>query len=92
MDKLKIDKSFIPAAPDAPQSREDAAVVVAIVALGRQLGLRVVAEGVETARQRDWLAAIGCHQGQGWLFGRPQPADAGAIQTSETAPAHRCAA
>ncbi|HEX5801638.1 MAG TPA: EAL domain-containing protein [Azospira sp.] len=74
VDKLKIDKSFIPAAPDAPQSREDAAVVVAIVALGRQLGLRVVAEGVETARQRDWLAAIGCHQGQGWLFGRPQPA------------------
>ncbi len=84
VDKLKIDKSFIPAAPDAPQSREDAAVVVAIVALGRQLGLRVVAEGVETARQRDWLAAIGCHQGQGWLFGRPQPADAGAIQTTRT--------
>ncbi len=83
VDKLKIDKSFIPAAPDAPQSREDAAVVVAIVALGRQLGLRVVAEGVETARQRDWLAAIGCHQGQGWLFGRPQPADAGAILATQ---------
>ncbi|MBW7902675.1 MAG: EAL domain-containing protein [Rhodocyclaceae bacterium] len=90
VDKLKIDRSFIPAAPDAPQSREDAAVVVAIVALGRQLGLRVIAEGVESGRQRDWLAAIGCHQGQGWLFGRPQPADA-ALAASAAPDARRAA-
>ncbi|MFA7290959.1 MAG: EAL domain-containing protein [Rhodocyclaceae bacterium] len=81
VDKLKIDRSFIPAEPDAPSSREDAAVVVAIVTLGRQLGLRVIAEGVETVRQSDWLATIGCHQGQGWLFGRPQAADIKVFQT-----------
>ena len=45
-----------------------------IVALGHQLGLRVAAEGVETAAQADFLAMIGCDELQGFLMGRPEPA------------------
>ena len=52
---------------------EDAAIVAAIVAMCRSLGLAVVAEGVETPAQRDALLALGCTTFQGWLYGRPMP-------------------
>jgi EAL domain-containing protein (putative c-di-GMP-specific phosphodiesterase class I) len=68
VDVLKIDRSFVEAVARGPQG---AALARTIVALGRTLGLRTVAEGVETAEQRDALRAMGCPLGQGYLFARP---------------------
>jgi diguanylate cyclase (GGDEF)-like protein/PAS domain S-box-containing protein len=71
VDVLKIDKAFVDRlATDGPGSPLPAA----IVHLGRTLGLRVVAEGIETAAQAVALAALGCDFGQGFLFARPLPA------------------
>ncbi len=68
IDVLKIDKSFV----DGVASEEgDLAIARTVVALGRTLGLRTVAEGVETEAQRAALAALGCDLGQGYLFARP---------------------
>lgn len=53
----------------------DDVIVRAIVAMGRALGLDVVMEGVETEQQLAFLREIGCHQAQGFLFARPQPAE-----------------
>ncbi|CAI8692449.1 EAL domain-containing protein [Burkholderia pyrrocinia] len=72
VDTLKIDQSFL---ADCGSGSTDDAIVRAIVAMGRALGLDVVMEGVETAKQLAFLQEIGCHQGQGFLFARPQPAD-----------------
>jgi diguanylate cyclase (GGDEF)-like protein/PAS domain S-box-containing protein len=68
--QLKIDKSFV---DELPASHRDAMVAHTIIAMGRGLGLDVIAEGVETAAQRDFLVAHGCHSFQGYLFGRPLP-------------------
>jgi diguanylate cyclase (GGDEF)-like protein/PAS domain S-box-containing protein len=68
--QLKIDKSFV---DELPASHRDAMVAQTIIAMGRGLGLDVIAEGVETAAQRDFLVAQGCHSFQGYLFGRPLP-------------------
>lgn len=71
---IKIDRSFVdPLGRDAGQ--RSSAIVGAILALARSLGLEVVAEGVETEAQREALMAMGCVYGQGFLFGHPQPAD-----------------
>jgi predicted signal transduction protein with EAL and GGDEF domain len=70
--ELKIDRSFIRDLGLTPQS---SAVVTAIIALSRSLGLRVVAEGVETVRQMDVLSRLGCHLMQGFLFSRALPQD-----------------
>jgi diguanylate cyclase (GGDEF)-like protein/PAS domain S-box-containing protein len=70
---LKIDQSFVAA---MHTDRESCAIVSTVVALGRNLGLEVVAEGVETASQFDQLASMGCDAVQGYLFSRPVPADA----------------
>ena len=68
--EVKIDRSFIRDLGDTPQS---SAVVSAIIALARALGLRVVAEGVETVSQMEVLFNLGCHICQGFLFARPMP-------------------
>jgi diguanylate cyclase (GGDEF)-like protein/PAS domain S-box-containing protein len=68
VDVLKIDKSFI---DDIPVDRRQRALVEGIVRMARTLGLDVIAEGVETPRQRDLLADMGCGFGQGFLFARP---------------------
>ncbi|MEA2501732.1 MAG: hypothetical protein QOD01_1843, partial [Actinomycetota bacterium] len=70
IDVVKIDRSFT--AGLAVRAR-DTAVVESVIALGQALGLVVIAEGVETQAQADLLSALGCHQAQGYLFGRPGP-------------------
>ena len=70
-DKLKIDSSFVRSIETAPDA---AAIVHAVVSLGRGLGMRVTAEGVETAEQHLFLRAAGVHSMQGFRFGRPGPA------------------
>jgi EAL domain-containing protein (putative c-di-GMP-specific phosphodiesterase class I) len=54
---------------------EDAAIISAIVAIGRALNVRIVAEGVETLEQQQFLKELGCSGLQGFLLGRPMPAD-----------------
>jgi diguanylate cyclase len=71
-DKLKIDSSFVRSIETAPDA---AAIVHAVVSLGRGLGMRVTAEGVENAEQHLFLRAAGVHSMQGYRFGRPGPAD-----------------
>ncbi|WP_298459868.1 EAL domain-containing protein [uncultured Cellulomonas sp.] len=69
-DILKIDRSFV-AVVGGPQS--EAPLVTSILALAAALGLHVVAEGVQTADQADWLRDRGCHEGQGYLWSAPLP-------------------
>jgi diguanylate cyclase (GGDEF)-like protein/PAS domain S-box-containing protein len=69
--KIKIDRSFI---SGLPQSEESQAIVRAVIGLGRALGMRVTAEGVETAAQLDWIRS-GCDEAQGYFLSRPVPAD-----------------
>jgi diguanylate cyclase (GGDEF)-like protein len=70
-DKLKIDHSFVRSIEKAPDA---AAIVHAVVSLGRGLGMKVTAEGVETAEQHLFLRAAGVHSMQGYRFGKPGPA------------------
>ncbi|MDX5445812.1 MAG: EAL domain-containing protein [Zoogloeaceae bacterium] len=70
--ELKIDKSFV---DGLPTDRNDSEIVQMVISLARQLHLRIVAEGVETTAQRDFLAGRGCDVLQGYLFGQPQPAE-----------------
>jgi EAL domain-containing protein (putative c-di-GMP-specific phosphodiesterase class I) len=69
---LKIDRSFV---KDIESDENDAAISASILALAHSIGLKVVAEGVETAAQSDFLAAHGCDYLQGYYFARPEPAD-----------------
>ena len=68
LDQLKIDQSFV---RDVLTDPNDAVIARTIVALGQSLGLSVIAEGVESEAQRDFLACNGCQAYQGYLFSRP---------------------
>ena len=70
--ELKIDRGFV---CDLAQDADDAAIISAIVALGRTLNLKIVAEGVETAAQQEFLTRLGCSALQGFLLGRPMAAE-----------------
>ena len=70
--RLKIDRSFV---RDLAVGSCDAVVIEAILRLGETFGLDVIAEGVETAEQEEWLAAAGCREVQGYRYGRPLTAE-----------------
>jgi diguanylate cyclase (GGDEF)-like protein/PAS domain S-box-containing protein len=72
LSRLKIDRSFI---RDLPHNAEDKAIVSAIVNLAKSLDLEIVAEGVETKEQAAFLAEVGCHEFQGFLFAQPSSAE-----------------
>ncbi|HEX7220742.1 MAG TPA: EAL domain-containing protein [Burkholderiales bacterium] len=77
VDKVKIDRSFV---GEVPENRDQGAIVAAIVALAHALQIKVVAEGVETEAQREFLASCGCDFIQGYLVGKPADADSAARQ------------
>ena len=77
---LKVDRSFV---QGVGQRADSTAIATAIVSLSRALGMRSVAEGIETTLQLDELRAAGCEMGQGFLFGAAQPA----VRTVTTRPA-----
>lgn len=70
-DKIKIDKSFI---EGLPENKENCVIVEAIVQIGKSFGLKVLAEGIETAEQENYLIEKGCQEGQGYYYGKPLPA------------------
>jgi EAL domain-containing protein (putative c-di-GMP-specific phosphodiesterase class I) len=71
-DELKIDRSFV---MELPGNREDAAIVRTAIDLAHNLGLQVLAEGVEAQQALQWLKAHGCEQAQGFLISKPMPAE-----------------
>jgi len=73
LDGLKIDRSFV---LELLADSDDAAIVGSTIGLSKQLGLSVIAEGIENLATADLLASMGCEQGQGYFFGRPMPAEA----------------
>jgi len=72
LNKLKIDQSFV---RDIPDDEEDVAITKAIIALGKSLNLRLIAEGVETKEQKDFLLENNCHFIQGYYYSKPVPAE-----------------
>jgi EAL domain-containing protein (putative c-di-GMP-specific phosphodiesterase class I) len=80
IDVVKIDRSFVSGVTENP---EDAAIVTAVIAMARSLGLEVVAEGVERAEHLEFLQQQGCHWAQGYYFSKPLPAEELAERLSE---------
>jgi len=72
VDKLKIDRSFI---MDIPSDKEDMAITSTIIAMAKSLGLSVIAEGIETKEQHQFLKDKGCYEGQGYLYSKAIPED-----------------
>ena len=88
-DKLKIDAGFVTRIAEDAESRT---IVAAVIGLGQSLGMATVAEGIETEETAALLRKMGCELGQGWLFGRPAPANVTAslvqkLTLAETSPA-----
>jgi EAL domain-containing protein (putative c-di-GMP-specific phosphodiesterase class I) len=72
LDALKIDRAFV---RGMIENSADMSIITSIVSLARALRLKLVAEGVETDAQAERLVALGCEQGQGYLFSKPVPED-----------------
>ncbi len=72
IDVLKIDRAFV---RDITLNSDDASIVKAILALAKALNLHVIAEGLETQAQYDYLKELGCNEGQGYIYARPMPFD-----------------
>ena len=72
INQLKIDQSFV---KDIYQDSNDRTIVKTIISMAKGLGIDVIAEGVETQEQKDFLQCNGCEHYQGYLFGRPLPVD-----------------
>ncbi|NJO32150.1 MAG: EAL domain-containing protein [Rhodospirillales bacterium] len=70
LDCLKIDRSFV---RDLGIDRNNTAITTAIIELGNRLGLCTIAEGIEDEQSAEWLAKLGCSEGQGYYFGKPMP-------------------
>jgi EAL domain-containing protein (putative c-di-GMP-specific phosphodiesterase class I) len=83
LDEIKIDRSFV---NDVLSDSNDASIVQTVLLLARSLSLKVVAEGVETAAQQDFLVRHGCPYFQGFLFGRPVPAAEWPVEAAATTP------
>src|SRR5262249_45012607 len=88
LDKLKLDQSFT---RDAQQNETDVAITRAIIAMAQSLKLAVVAEGVETQAQIDLLLSLGCTVVQGFLLGRPLPAQETSRLLRQSAPSSEAA-
>ena len=71
-DKIKIDKTFV---DGIPENKENTVIIDAIIQLGKNFGMDVLAEGVETAGQESYLIKAGCMEGQGYYYGKPMPED-----------------
>jgi diguanylate cyclase (GGDEF)-like protein len=85
VDRIKVAQEFV---IDLTSDPSNAAIVKAAIGLARELGLNVIAEGVETAAQKDFLKALGCNVAQGYYFAKPQPAEevTALLQTGRVAP------
>ena len=70
LDKLKIDQTFV---RDLPDDEEDAGIIKAVIALSKSLNLKVIAEGVETKEQKDFIVENGCESIQGYYYAKPIP-------------------
>lgn len=81
--KLKIDQTFV---RGLPERLLDGSIARAIVNMGRDLGFRVVAEGVETIAQAEFLNALGCDELQGYLLGEPIPVALAAVHFDAVVP------
>ncbi|MCP1726744.1 diguanylate cyclase (GGDEF)-like protein [Natronospira proteinivora] len=77
--QIKLDRSFV---MDLPDDSDDAAIAETAIAMARNLGMQVVAEGVETQAQKEFLLARGCHIMQGFLFAKPMPLEDLDLSTS----------
>jgi len=86
IDTLKVDRSFI---REIPTNAEDRAITEAVIAMGRTLGVTVVAEGVETAEQQTFLSSRSCDEMQGYYFSKPSHPDRFATLLRKHVPAPR---
>ncbi len=72
LDKIKIDKSFV---QDMLDSEDNAIIVKTIIQLSKSLGMQVIAEGVETFEQEQFIIQLGCDEGQGYFYSKPASAN-----------------